>query len=197
MNWVGAPQGLRIIELDSNQISEMNWVGIPEGLETIDLSVNQISKMNWFGAPQGLKTIDLRCNQIKTKGLNWEGCPSGLTEIDLSDNQISTKSLNFKGVPWDIEVLYPYNEEYIAYKESRNNIPEVPFISDKQKRLVDEITFVSLAAPGTLSQKVFSDGGYSFRESIQDLKRLRNSKLVNNFKSYIAFEIIYQFISKT
>ena len=179
INWEGCPQSLTHIYLSNNQISEINWKGCPQSLTHIGLSNNRISKMNWEGCPPpGLAEIYLG-NKSITK-MNWEGCPQGLTKIELFSNPIT--EINWKYVPWNLEFIFYCDLiiKYEEYKESRNNIPDLPYqcTTDEHKEFMNVLTHTFLLPPkenkvgfdsSYYKFKLYENGGISYRDAMKEM----------------------------
>ena len=164
------PKTLTRIDLSHNDIQEINWKGCPWYLTHIDLHNNQIKEIILEDCPGSLTWIDLSENEIKE--INWNDCPKNLTTIWLDYNQI--QEMNWKYVPWNLKGFKSgiLMNKYERYKKSRDNIPDLPWISQERKNLIHEIDHVSLLPPKISALKVFKKGGYSFRENVQELRDL-------------------------
>jgi hypothetical protein len=178
MNWKNCSKSLITIDLTSNVIKEMKWRNCPQSLTNIILRCNKFTEMNWKECPQSLIHIDLGHNYIKE--MNWKECPRGLSYIDLYGN---STNMNWKYIPWNLE-FGDYNnrilnDEFIKYKNSRDNIPDLPYISDERKEFISELIDVLHLPPrcnGEIESSyykypLYKNGGIAYIESMNALMK--------------------------
>jgi hypothetical protein len=68
------------------------------------------------------------------------------------------------------------NDQFNEYKKNRNNIPDLPFISDERKEFMDELTYTFLLPPKEsgfespyYKYKLYKNGGVSYQDAMKEM----------------------------
>jgi hypothetical protein len=135
---------------------------------------------------QRLTSINLNDNRIIN--VNWRYCPQSLTSINLNANRIA--NIDWRHVPWNLDFRNNgLNDIYKEYKESRNNIPDLPFvpplpfISDKRENFLESLSHTFHLPPKDnkigfqspyYKYDLYENGGICFREDVKEHINIMN-----------------------